>query len=104
MLEEFIPVFGNTLPVLASGLASGVFNPKLLPSPAGVPKSVDKSNSGFSRTGDNWADKIFRASSRSCNLSVNSLALTGSAVFNASLISAISASSFNLSTLPNSGI
>ena len=53
MLEEFIPVFGNTLPVLASGLASGVFNPKLLPSPAGVPKSVDKSNSGFSRTGDN---------------------------------------------------
>ena len=102
MLDEFIPVFGNTLPALASDLAS-CFGLKLLSVLAWVPKSVDKSNSGFSRTGDNWTDKISRASSRSFNLVFNFSALTGVAVFSSSLIWAISASIFNLSTFPNSG-
>ena len=64
MLDGFIPVFGNTLPSLASGLAFGVFVPKLLPSPAGV-FNVDKSNSGTSLTAARFLFRISKASSKS---------------------------------------
>ena len=64
MLDEFIPVFGNTLPSsLAAALAS-CFGPKLLPSPAGV-FNVDKSNSGTSLTAGKLAANTFNSSNNS---------------------------------------